>query len=163
MLYDPPMLHATHDQMTRAEMNLSISFRHETPWTKTFLFHDIFLEDRELIDPENSFWPFLTSVIFSLCRARESRVLVALTLCVWVGVLSTLLSNRSDLRWLMPLNFKFASIYMFLASRTHLQYSLNPFFEANLIFDVHHIVIQKFHTTSSGSSRYSILLRIAQN
>ena len=44
--------------------------------------------------------------------------LVALTLCVWVGVLSTLLSNRSNLRWLMQLNFKFVSIYMFLTFRS---------------------------------------------
>ena len=96
---------------------------------------------------------------FDPSGAKHSRAfavrgakLVTLTLCVWVGVLSTLLPICT----ILELN-------MFFMLRTYLDASLNQFSMMNLVFDFSQCPIRKFQTICSGSSWCSIALKIAQN
>ena len=90
-------------------------------------------------------------------QKEKTRQLVALTLRVWVGVLSTLLPKCSTVE------LKFVQIKMFFTCRIHLDASLRPFFGVNGIFQCSWHVIWKFRTTFSVSSQCSFQLRIAQN
>ena len=82
---------------------------------------------------------------------------MALTLCVWVGVLSTLL----PIRIIVELNF--ASIYIFSMSRIHLELSFKSIFNENVISHFPRYLMWRFQTTFSGSSWCPFKLKITQN